>query len=100
MITSDTRDAWQKLADDLGPARPSKGKRVRVTQGKHKGKEGIVTWHDRDKFDSTSRYETTAQAWLRDMAGTYGYRCRIDTDTETFFVGAEKVEVIHEGEQS
>ncbi len=95
MVNSDTRNAWQKLADDCKETRPSKGKRVRVTSGKHKGKEGLVTWHGRDKYYST-RYQTTAQLWLRDFMGTHGYRCRIQTATESFFVAAEKVEIIHE----
>jgi len=93
LITSENRGAWQGLADDCAKTRPSKGKRVRVTSGKHKGKEGIVTWHGRDQFADT-RYQTDAQLMLRDFMGTWGFRCRISTASESFFVKAEKVEII------
>lgn len=95
LITSENRNAWQGLADDCAKTRPSKGKRVRVTSGKHKGKEGIVTWHGRDQF-ADNRYQTDAQLMLRDFMGTWGFRCRISTASESFFVKAEKVEIIHD----
>jgi len=92
-ITAETRDAWQRLANDVAPQRPSVGKRVRVTSGKHAGKDGLVTWHGRDNF-ANNYYQSDAQLHLRDMCGRDGFRVRVDTGSETFFVGADKVEVI------
>jgi hypothetical protein len=94
MITAENQSAWQKLADDLGPQRPSIGKRVQVTSGKHKGKEGTVSWHGVNKFSAAWQYCSDAQAYLREMAGRYGYRVKVDTGSETFFVDADKVEVL------
>jgi len=93
-INSDTREAWQQLANDLGPQRPSVGKRVRVVSGKHLGDEGQVTWHGVDRFTDT-RYLSDAQLHLRDMEGRRGFRVRIQSEGENFFVSADKVEVIN-----
>ena len=94
-INSDTREAWQQLANDLSPQRPSVGKRVRVVEGrKYLGDEGQVTWHGVDRFADT-RYLSDAQLHLRDMEGRRGFRVRIDTGSDSFFVSADKVEVIN-----
>lgn len=94
------RQAWQAQLDKLEPNRPSVGKRVRVTEGrKYLGKEGEVFWHGIDKYDPIARYMTGAQEWMRDAAGRKGYRVGIRTDEgEKFFIGADKVEVIEEGQ--
>lgn len=94
IFTSENRAGWQELADKLAVDRPSKGKRVRVTSGTHKGKEGVVTWHGKDKFAS-ERYYTDALLVAREMFGTSGFRCRVSTEEEAFFVNADKVEIIH-----
>ena len=92
------REAWQNLANDLAPQRPSVGKSVRVTEGrKHLGKVGKVTWHGVNKFDDLWRYQSEAQMHYRDMAGRDGYRVGIETpDGKSFFINADKVEVINQ----
>ncbi len=96
MITAENRAEWQSLANTVSDQRPSPGKRVRVTDGKkHLGKEGLVTWHGLDRFVDAFRYASGAQATLREMAGRYGYRVGIKTDDgETFFIRADRVEVL------
>lgn len=97
-INSDTRGAWQDLANQTATNRPSKGKQVRVTEGRHAGKIGIVTWHGASRYRET-RYCSDAQLHLRDMVGREGFRCGVRTDSgETFFVDADKVDVIQPGE--
>lgn len=97
MFNADNRDAWQKLIDDLSVNRPSKGKRVRVTSGKHKEKIGYVLWHGHNKFYDV-RYKTDAQLHLMDMTGREGFRVQIDVGGNKFFVDADKVEVLPEKE--
>ena len=92
IYTSENRDAWQRLFDDVAKQRPSVGKHVRVTSGKHSGKVGIVTWHGRDKF-ADDYYKSDAQLALRDACGRDGFRVRIQTSTESIFVSADKVSV-------
>jgi len=93
IFSEDTKEMWQRLADDCAVNRPSKGKHVLVIYGKHAEKEGIVTWHGIDQYAST-RYKTGAQLHLRDLMGRSGFRVRIDTGTENFFIDADKVDVI------
>lgn len=97
IINSDNRDAWQQLANDLAAQYPSKGKRVRVTEGKHKGTTGLVVWHGRNKFYDL-HYKTDAQLHLMDMAGRAGFRVLVfpGGNGDKFFVDADKVEVIDE----
>ena len=93
-INSETRGAWQQLATDLDKTCPRVGKIVKVTSGKHSGKVGKVIWHGRDRYSDAFRYASEAQAHLRDLAGTYGFRVGIQMESgECFFVGADKVEV-------
>lgn len=96
MITSENRQAWQAIADSCEAKRPSAGKLVRVSSGKHSGETGIVTWHGIDRFADT-RFQTDAQLQMRDMMGTFGFRVRVQPESGTaFFVSADKVEVIAE----
>ena len=92
IFTSENRDGWQRLFDDVAAQRPSVGKHVRVVEGKHTGKSGIVTWHGRDKY-SDDYYKSDAQLALRDACGRDGFRIRIQTESECFFVNADKVSV-------
>lgn len=94
-------DAWQKLFDDLGKDRPSVGKKVLVTSGKHKGKVGRVFWHGRNPHSDAWRYGGEAEHHFRDAAGKYGFRVGIrifidDEEIDKFFVDANKVDVIEE----
>jgi hypothetical protein len=93
-LTSISREQWQRLADDLSAQRPSVGKRVRVSSGKKfLGRVGIVRWHGPDKY-ARDYYRTPAQLDLRDLRGRDGFRIRVESDGESFFVGADQVEVI------
>ena len=40
-------------------------------------------------------YRTPAQLDLRDLRGRDGFRIRVESDGESFFVGADQVEVIN-----
>ena len=95
-ITADNRDMWQTIGNDLALQRPSVGKMVRVTAGKHSGAEGRVTWHGRDKYSDT-RYVTAAQQLLRDIEGRRGWRVRVQDEFQSFFVDANKVQVLENG---
>jgi hypothetical protein len=95
VITSENRDAWQAIADRASSNYPAVGKRVRVTKGKNAGKEGQVTWHGRNEYYD-NRYTTPAMMMLQDINGREGFRVRVCTATEKFFVNAENVEVIHD----
>ena len=95
LITSENRDARQQLADDMSAQFPGVGKRVRVTAGrKHLGRVGIVRWHGPDKFANTY-YKSDAQLMLRDLRGRDGFRIRVESDGEFFFIAADKVEVVN-----
>jgi len=91
-------ESWKNLIDKTEPDRPSVGKRVRITSGKHVGKEGIVTWHGVNKFSNSWRYCTDAQVHLRTLIGREGFRIRVNTGDEVFFVDADKVIVTGGGE--
>lgn len=95
VITSENRGAWQELSNSLSAQRPSKGKTVQIVRGKHKGKEGIVTWQGIDRFNNGYRYCNEAQAHMRDMAGRYGWKVRVQPyQGEAFFTKAEYTEVV------
>lgn len=95
VITPENRDAWQELANSLSAQRPSKGKTVRILEGKHKGKEGKVFFHAIDKWNDAYRYCNEAQAHMRDMAGRFGWRVGVKTPSgETFFTIANNTEVV------
>ena len=103
VITSENRQAWQDLADDLSVNRPSIGKIVQVIKGKHAGKVGRVVWHGRDKFSTAYHYCNEAQSHMRDMEGKAGWRVAIQTivdldyaKSEKIFVSAENVEINRE----
>lgn len=91
-----SHDALQGLINSVAINRPSVGKRVRIVSGrKHLGTEGLVAWHGLDKFSTAFRYASDAQALLRDAQGTWGFRVRIIADSgESFFVSADKVEIV------
>lgn len=93
VINADTIGAWQELAVEAAEQYPAVGKTVRVTQGKHSGTVGRVTWHGRDRY-ANWRTCTDAQAHLRDLQGRWGFRVRVQTDSESFFVAADQVEVV------
>jgi hypothetical protein len=96
-ISEITQEQWQGLVNDTKGQRPSKGKQIRVTEGRHLGKVGEVRWHGRNKFSDAWRYASDAQLHLRDLVGRYGFRVLVlDTTGDTFFVDADKVEVLVE----
>ncbi len=87
------KNAWKAQIEKSDVNRPSVGKHVVVTSGKHVGKSGIVVWHGRNKFER-DYYATPAQLHLRDIVGRSGFRVGIKTENETFYVDANKVDVI------
>lgn len=97
-INAETRDAWQALADMLGPQRPVPGRRVCVRGGrKHKGKSGTVVRHMPSRYRS-DRYMSEASLHMRDMRdmrGKDGFVVLVESDDggERFWVNAEHVEV-------
>jgi hypothetical protein len=94
-ISEVTQEQWKSLVDQTSPQRPSVGKIVKVVEGrKHLGKQGKVFWHGIDKYSDAWRYGSDAQHHLHDLCGRYGYRVGVETETEKFFVPANKVEVI------
>lgn len=95
-INSDTRAAWQDIANQLSAQRPYEGRRVRVTDGrKHVGKQGTVTRHMVSRYDDPFRYASEAQAHMREMAGRFGYVVRVrQDDGAEFWVRADYVEVL------
>ena len=91
-INEDTKDFWQKLANDLSQGRPIPGKTVEVIKGrKHKGKLGTVVRHQLDKFSTAYRYGNDASHHFRDMEGTYGWACLVRDNSNglTFWVRAD-----------
>lgn len=99
-INADTVDFWKQLAADLSKTRPYAGRRVRstTTRGKNKGKTGVVIRHERDKYDiSAWRYGGDANLHMRDMAGTYGFACKVRWDDGSVgWISAMKVECLDE----
>jgi hypothetical protein len=94
-INTETRDAWQAIANDLSKQRPYPGREVRVEAGrKHRGKTGRVLRHQCDKFGSAFRYGGDANLHMREMAGRYGFVVLVATETEQFWVKAEYVRCI------
>jgi hypothetical protein len=93
-ITSENRDAWQALANDLDRNRPHVGRRVKVTGGrKYKGREGTVVHHMVSRFCDPFRYASDAQAHVREMAGRFGFVVRVrDDGGAEFWVDADKVD--------
>ena len=82
-ITSENRDAWQRMADDAAAQRPYPGRRVRIDGGrKYKGKIGLVVRHERDRFGSAWRYGSDASHMLQDMIGRYGFRIQVRSDVD------------------
>jgi adenosine deaminase len=95
-INAENASAWQAMADQLSEQRPSVGRHVRVTAGKHQGKVGTVIRHQPSQYINAFRYASDAQAHLREMAGRFGFVCRVQAAAtpEQFWVDADKVEVI------
>lgn len=91
------RESWNKLSENVEPARPSVGKMVEVVKGrKHKGKAGEVVWHGENRYFDW-KYYSSAQITLMQMQGRSGYRVRVKTyDGEMFYVNADYVEVLQE----
>lgn len=79
------------VAENTAGQRPGKGKRVRITKGrKHLNKEGVVFWHDWDKYNSPTRYMNNAQIVVAEMIGRHGFRIGVETeDGERFFCPAD-----------
>lgn len=76
-INESTESFWNQLATDLEAMRPSVGKGVYVGRGKHAGRFGVVSRHQRSRFSNAYRYGSDANHHMRDMAGTYGWTCRV-----------------------
>lgn len=98
-FTAENRESWNALFASVGAQRPSKGKRVRVVQGRtHRDTTGIVTWHGEDRYwmAEQRRYMSDAQLALNEARGRDGWRCRIapDDGSAPFFVSAAYAEVI------
>ena len=95
-MNSDFWNGIKQVAANTADARPDKGKRVVVIDGrKYKGKSGVVFWHGADKFSPAWRYSDAAQRVMTEIMGRYGYRVGIEADDGTrFFVSADKVEVL------
>ena len=89
---------WIGLGKFLEEDCPSKGKTVEVKKGKHKGKEGIVFWHGKDRFKYSNQFDTPVTQWAGDLMGIYGFRCGVDSEGDKFFVNAEYVEIMQGGE--
>ena len=92
-FTSDNARGWQILADEARANRPSVGKTVRVTEGKHAGKVGEVKWHGVNKYYPI-HHKSDASLALMQINGRTGYRVRVDTGIESIWVDADKVDVI------
>ena len=98
MITKVKTKTWIGLGKFLEEDCPSKGKRVEVTKGKHKGKTGIVFWHGKDRFKYTNQFDTPVTEWAGNLMGISGFRCGVDSEGDKFFVSSEDVEIAHGGE--
>jgi hypothetical protein len=92
------RDAAYKslrgICDIAAKDKPGIGRRVEIINGKHKGKIGIVFWHGKDRFKYDRRYMTDLSACVADARGIYGFRVGVQTESEKFFVAADKVKII------
>lgn len=99
VINADTQAFWQDMANQLGANRPYVGRRIVVTSGKHKGKEGFVTRHMKDRYGrDVFRYGGEANLHLREMEGRRGFVVMVDTGTERFWVKADKVDCLSQVE--
>ena len=93
-INSENKGSWQALANTVSANRPSVGRTVVVTRGKHTGATGVVVWHGLDKFSDAFRYGSDSSHALREMNGTFGYRVKVQPEEgDGFFVRADYVEV-------
>lgn len=93
-INSETAEAWRQIAADTSAQRPSYGKRVTVTKGKHKGKSGVVMQHKVSRYGSAYRYGSDASHCTLDMIGRDGWCVQIQLDGDRydrFWTGADNV---------
>jgi hypothetical protein len=89
----------QQIEKKLEQQRPSPGKHIRITQGKHKGRSGVVLQHVLDQHDFTmltSRIELNETQQVREWRGREGYQVLIkDLHTkETLWIKANDVTCI------
>lgn len=92
-INSQSADAWRSIAADTAAQRPSYGKRVTATKGKHKGKSGVVLQHKLSRYGSTYRYGSDASRCMADMVGREGWCVLVQAGGERFWTSAENVRV-------
>jgi hypothetical protein len=106
VVNTETRDAWQSIADEVSRQRPYVGRKVRVTAGRKRlGRVGTVIRHERDRFDrSTFRYGGDAHMHLAEMRGREGFAVLVQPDdgqsVEPFWIKASAVECISDREHS
>lgn len=95
-FTAENREAWQSLINDVGSDAPRPGRHVTIEGGrKHKGRSGIVLRHQTDQYWTGHRYESAAQATLRQAMGRHGYIILVEPDEggEPFWVKADYAKV-------
>lgn len=91
-ISENTLTAFQGLVNDASQESPRPGKRVKIMQGKHQGKIGLVFWHGKDSFSNAGRYDSNwLVTTLREAMGRIGYRIGVQDEKtgEKFFTKAE-----------
>lgn len=77
-MNADTRDFWQDIATRLSRQRPDPGKKVTVIHGKrYRGERAEVVQRIKDKYEDAFRYGGEANHHMREMAGRYGFVCRV-----------------------
>lgn len=94
-------EAFCDVLRDVGKSRPQVGDHAIVTDGrKHLGKAGTIMWHGPDRF-AGRQYGDSYSMHLQDVMGTSRFRVRIQTaEGETFFVGADKIDIPSKGVKS
>jgi hypothetical protein len=81
VINSETKSAWQGIADTVSRQRPSVGRRALVVGGrKLKGEPVTILRHQLDKYVDVFRYGNEASHHVRAMSGRRGFMCLVRTD--------------------
>ena len=97
-LTKSTRQFFAEMAEASEVQKPGPGRRVRVTGGrKHKGKVGyVIRYQESPYFEKYGKRKTDVNMALREVEGRLGYICLVkcEADRSTFWVDADKVEVI------